>query len=101
MTSLGVTFSHRLYYQLKPYLPWHLRMALRRMSARLKRKRCRAVWPINESAAQPPAGWPGWPGGKQFAIVLTHDVEGSVGVARCQRLAELEMRVGFKSSFNF
>jgi glycosyltransferase involved in cell wall biosynthesis len=32
--------------------------------------------------------------------VLTHDVEGPEGLEKCQRLAELEMKLGFHSSFN-
>jgi hypothetical protein len=58
-------------------------------------------WPIFEPAGTPPPGWPGWPGGKQFALVLTHDVEGPRGLANCERLMELEMELGFRSSFNF
>jgi len=93
--------ANRLYYHLKPYLPWGFRMALRRMMARRKRKACQNVWPINEAAAQPPEGWSGWPDGKKFAFVLTHDVEGPEGLAKCRRLMQLEQELGFRSSFNF
>lgn len=93
--------SQRFYYGLKPYVPWRVRMALRRMSARRKRERVSQVWPIDESAALPPAGWPGWPDGKKFAFVITHDVESSDGLAKCERLAELEQQLGFRSCFNF
>jgi hypothetical protein len=93
--------ANRLYYHLKPYLPWRLRIALRRIVARRKRKACANLWPINEAAGRQPAGWPGWPDGKKFAFVLTHDVEGSDGMAKCRQLMELEMQMGFRSSFNF
>jgi peptidoglycan/xylan/chitin deacetylase (PgdA/CDA1 family) len=43
----------------------------------------------------------GWPGGKRFALVLTHDVESQRGLDRCMALADLDERHGFKSSFNF
>jgi len=92
---------HRIYFRLKPYLPWRLRNSLRRLAAGLQRKAFKAVWPIDEAAAEPPLGWPGWPAGKQFAFVLTHDVEGPEGLAKCQKLAELEIAHGFRSSFNF
>jgi hypothetical protein len=59
-----------------------------------------SLWPILERAAQPPEGWPGWPEGKRFALVLTHDVEGRRGLERVRRLAGLEMELGFRSSFN-
>jgi hypothetical protein len=92
--------KHRLYYTIKPYLPWEIRMAVRRFSVRGRRKAHRSVWPILESAGRTPPGWKGWPGGKSFALVLTHDVEGAHGLAKCQRLAEQELRLGYRSSFN-
>jgi glycosyltransferase involved in cell wall biosynthesis len=93
--------SHRFYYALKPFVPWRLRMALRRIAAGRKRAHCQTIWPIDESTNRPPTGWPGWPEGRKFAFVLTHDVEGPEGLARCRQLAELEMKFGFRSSFNF
>jgi glycosyltransferase involved in cell wall biosynthesis len=93
--------ANRLYYNLKPYLPWGFRMALRRIVARRKLKDCQGIWPINEAAGNPPAGWPGWPEGKKFAVLLTHDVEGPEGVAKCRRLMQLEKELGFHSAFNF
>ena len=89
------------YYALKPYVPWRVRMALRQVSARRIRKNCAAVWPISPTAGRKPGGWPGWPGGKRFAFVLTHDVEGPAGLAKCRQLAELEIELGFRSTFNF
>jgi hypothetical protein len=59
------------------------------------------VWPIFSSAGKRPAGWPGWPDGKQFALVLTHDVESLSGLNKCERLMEMEQSLGFRSSFNF
>jgi glycosyltransferase involved in cell wall biosynthesis len=93
--------SSRLYYRLKPYLPWRMRMAARRVLAQAQRRRSARTWPINEVAGRTPDGWPGWPKGKQFALVLTHDVEGARGLARCRQLMEMERRHGFCSSFNF
>ena len=48
-----------------------------------------------------PANWPGWPNGKRFGVVLTHDVEGAKGLTRVEQLMQLESRLGFRSSFNF
>ncbi len=59
------------------------------------------MWPIDEAAGIAPPGWPGWPNGRQFAFVLTHDVEGPKGLGRVERLMDLERRHGFRSSFNF
>ena len=93
--------AKRLYYHLKPYLPWRLRTRLRQVLARRQLSKYKDVWPINELAGQAPAGWPGWPDGKKFAFVLTHDVEGHAGLAKCRQLMKLEQKLGFRSSFNF
>jgi glycosyltransferase involved in cell wall biosynthesis len=93
--------SKRFYYHLRPYLFWSLRIALRRASARIMRRAYTDIWPINEIAGHRPDGWPGWPDGKKFAVVLTHDVEGPLGVSKCRQLMQLEQEFGFRSSFNF
>ena len=92
---------NRFYYWVKPFLPWSVRMPVRRSFAQLKRERVRDVWPILPGSEKPPVGWPGWPEGKQFSFVLTHDVEGPEGLAKVKPLAELEMSLGFRSCFNF
>jgi len=94
-------WTRRTYYLLKPCIPWSLRLALRRWRANKQKIRYADTWPISPAAGQPPKGWKGWPGGKQFALVLTHDVEGQKGMERCRRLMELEASLGFRSSFNF
>ena len=76
-------------------------MGMRRVVANVQRRRSTQIWPINELAGRSPAGWPGWPDGKKFALVLTHDVEGVSGLAKCSRLMQLERQLGFRSSFNF
>lgn len=76
-------------------------MSMRRFLARRKRRATAHVWPVFPGSEQPPAGWPGWPGGKPFSFVLTHDVEGVEGLKKVRSLAELEMSLGFRSSFNF
>lgn len=89
-----------IYYLLKPAIPWGIRMAIRRILAS-RLRRIHTDWPILQSASKVPQGWPGWPEGKKFAFVLTHDVEGGKGVDRCLKLAEVEKALGFRSSFNF
>jgi hypothetical protein len=76
-------------------------MAVRRWFARRKRRRLSGVWPILPGSERLPTGWPGWPQSRRMAFVLTHDVEGPEGLARVRQLAELEMSLGFRSSFNF
>lgn len=76
-------------------------MAARRFVARRKLPAVESNWPIDSSAGHLPQGWQGWPESREFAFVVTHDVEGAEGFAKCRRLAELEMSLGFRSSFNF
>jgi len=92
---------NRAYYLLKPMMPWRLRVALRRWRANRRRRTFADVWPIDPQAGGTPPGWPGWPDDKRFAVVLTHDVEGSKGVSRVEHLMNLERKHGFHSSFNF
>lgn len=61
----------------------------------------RDVWPIDHRSGNPPKGWKGWPDGKRFALVLTHDVESEKGQEKCLDLMVLEQELGFRSSFNF
>jgi hypothetical protein len=90
-----------LYYLLKPAIPQPIRAAGRRAVATRLRRRFAHCWPIDEASGRTPEYWPGWPDGKKFAFVLTHDVEGTRGLGRCLQLAEMEIRLGFRSSFNF
>jgi hypothetical protein len=89
------------YYTLKPLIPrWMQIMARRHVAGRLRRN-SEDCWPIREAAGAPPPAWPGWPEGKRFAVVLTHDVEQQSGVSRCGELATLEEERGFRSAFGF
>lgn len=92
---------NEIYYTLKPLIPRPIQIGLRRRMIRQKRSQAVHAWPINEEAAAPPVGWSGWPEGKRFALVLTHDVESARGQDRCRRLMEMEERLGFRSSFEF
>jgi hypothetical protein len=94
-------FRNWVYYRLKPVVPLSTRMAIRRWFARQKRARVSHIWPILPGSERTPENWAGWPDGKKFAFVLTHDVEGPIGVARCLQLMKLETELGFRSSFNF
>lgn len=92
---------NRVYYRLKPFIPRTVRTAFRRRLASRLRGSIADIWPIMPGSEQPPENWPGWPHGKKFAVVLTHDVESAAGVEKCRQLMQLEMTFGFRSSFNF
>ena len=92
---------NKIYYQLKPFIPRWLQILLRRKLVLQKRLLCTDVWPIDEKAGKIPEGWTGWPEGKKFALVLTHDVETIRGHDRCHNLIKLEKELGFKSAYYF
>lgn len=91
----------KLYYAVKPLIPRHLQIWIRRAVVRRQREKFSSIWPVDRFAATPPNGWTGWPEGKRFALVLTHDVETAIGHDRCLQLMQLEKSLGFRSSFNF
>src|SRR5438309_1499627 len=93
-------FRNTLYYGIKPLVPYTLRLAVRRWFARRKLASSRHLWPIKPGTEKAPQGWAGWPEANKFAVVLTHDVEGPRGLERVKPMAELEMQLGFRSSFN-
>jgi hypothetical protein len=91
---------NRFYYAVKPLVPARMRRFVRSWVTQRKRARVKHVWPIMPGSQAPPPGWPGWPDGRRFAFVLTHDVEELYGLAKCRRLMEFEKKLGFRSSFN-
>lgn len=94
-------FRNTLYYRVKPLIPASVRMGVRRWFAARQRYGVSRVWPILPGSERAPENWPGWPEGKQFALVLTHDVESVAGLRNSADLAKLESSLGFRSSFNF
>jgi len=97
----GIRYLLNFYYFMKPALPASLRSAVRRYHAIPLKWTSASTWPINKASGGKPANWPGWPDGKQFAFVLSHDVEGKKGLERSRSLAELEMKLCYRSCFNF
>ncbi len=94
---------NRIYYFLKPLLPPPVRLAIRRRVAQRQRADASAanVWPILSGSEAPPAGWTGWPDGKRFALLFTHDIEGRRGLDCAPALARMLLSHGFRSAFNF
>jgi peptidoglycan/xylan/chitin deacetylase (PgdA/CDA1 family) len=89
------------YYRIKPLIPRNLQLLLRRSLVAWTRKWYADTWPIDNEASRKPENWSGWPDNKQFALVLTHDVDTAKGQDKCLRLLELEKERSFCSSFNF
>jgi hypothetical protein len=89
------------YYFLRPIIPRSFQINARRFYVARKLRLYRDIWPIDKTAAKKPTGWTGWPGGKKFSLVLTHDVDTEKGMQKCMKLINLEEELGFRSSFNF
>jgi len=91
----------RIYYTIRPTIPRRIQLLLRGMAVRKKYPRYKTLWPIHHEVTGKPERWKGWPNGKKFAFILTHDVETKKGYERCLDLIKLEMKQGFTSSYNF
>ena len=109
--------AKRLYYHLKPFVPRFVTRKLRRVYGGAGRGEFPLRWPVEDryvrfqwAVLQRVMTMSGqeevpftrfWPDGCRCALVLTHDVETEKGQSNARRVAELENRLGFRSSFNF
>lgn len=91
----------KLFYILKPFIPRKLQLFLRRKLILSKLNSYKNIWPILKGSEKKPEYFDSWPEGKQFALILTHDVEHKKGYDRVLKLMNLEKQLGFVSSFNF
>jgi peptidoglycan/xylan/chitin deacetylase (PgdA/CDA1 family) len=112
-----LSLPKRAYYTLKPLLPRPLTRTLRQLYHPAEKAKVEIRWPIESRyvsflwkvLACVLQASPGqqllvkslWPENERFAFVLTHDVESRVGLECVRKIADLEERLGFRSSFNF
>jgi len=106
------------FYAIKPAIPRRAQLAARRRMARRAATRSSfPAWPIDDvlerrraatlrdalraSDAERLPFVNYWPAGNRFAVVLTHDVEGPLGLRKIPELLEIERRHGLVSSWNF
>ncbi len=104
------------YYRLRGLVPRRAVLAARRLYARRQALRAFPGWPVEPSlhslygylfgAARAVAGEPvpflqPWPDGYGWALVLTHDVDTARGVEDICVLRDLELELGYRSSWNF
>ena len=66
--------KYQIFYAIKPYIPRRFQIFLRRQLATHKLKKYAHIWPIDHKAGHAPEGWKGWPNGKRFALMLSHDM---------------------------
>lgn len=112
-----LSLAKRLYYELKPVLPRPLTRVLRQVYSNPRRTTFPLNWPIEDryvkfqwevmrrvlqlTEAKGISFTHFWPEGRQFALVLTHDIETAAGQSYVRSVADLEESLGFRSSFNF
>jgi len=89
----------KIYYFLKPLIPRWLQLYIRHKIAIKKRNIFHNIWPIDKKNYRQPIRWKGWPLKKQFAFILTHDVDTAKGQERVLDLIQLEKQLGFRSAF--
>ena len=107
--------SMRAYYGVRPLLPRSAQIAIRRQFSRIQARSRFPRWPIEaglhdlydvlfgflEDIAGVSVPWLApWPAGHSWAVVLTHDVETDVGYRNINRLRDVEVAQGFRSSWN-
>jgi peptidoglycan/xylan/chitin deacetylase (PgdA/CDA1 family) len=104
------------YYRVKNFIPRVVRHWLNSTAVRARRHQGFPSWPCESALLElwrkwlkaalksldADDGWHigFWPEGARCCIVLTHDVEGPLGVERMERMADIEQKYGFFSSWN-
>jgi hypothetical protein len=106
----------KVYYAVRPMLPRSLQIALRRRFTRVQAASTFPAWPVENALhnlyewlfdlvaafAGCPVPWLDlWPDGRAWTLVLTHDVETSVGYRDLHLLRDIEREFGYTSSWNF
>ena len=106
----------RSYYRLRGFIPKSAQIWLRRRYAPIQARAVFPRWPVEPGlhdfldlfhsiieaiAGEPVPSIAPWPGKKRWALVLTHDVETSKGVAALDPILALEGSLGLRSSWNF
>ncbi len=104
------------YYRVRGLLPRSAQIWLRRQYARRQARTPFPAWPVETAlhdffelftsiladvCGEPVPCIAAWPHDHEWALVLTHDVETSKGVAALAGIAELERGLGLRSSWNF
>lgn len=114
--ALALTgYARRTYYAIRPLLPRHAQIGLRRAFSRLQARTDFPRWPVEpalhdlvdlvlqraaDAAGEPVPSIAPWPRGRTWALVLTHDVETSRGRDAIERVRAIEAALGLRSAWN-
>jgi len=115
-TAKAVRSALPLYYRLRPVLPRRFQIGLRRAVSPLQSRAPFPRWPVetslhdlyelfldvlHEVVRRPVPFLGAWPDGREWALVLTHDVETAAGCERIPEMRQIEEELGLRSSWNF
>jgi hypothetical protein len=102
------------YYRIRPFVPRPLQLALRRRFRRFQERSPFPAWPAEtslhrlealllghvERIAEEPLPWISmWPAPREWAVVLTHDVEHTDGYENIRSVRSVEERHGLRSAW--
>jgi hypothetical protein len=114
-SALAKRVAMRIYYRIRPLLPRAGQIWLRRRFSRIQARTPFPRWPVEPSLhdfydfifdllasidGRPVPTIAPWPAGRSWALVLTHDVETSLGYANIGVMRDLELAAGYRSSWN-
>lgn len=104
------------YYRVRPVVPRRSQIRMRQLGSRLQARSRFPRWPVETAlhdlyarllddaaaVAGAPVPWLSpWPNGCSWALILTHDVETSVGYRNLRLVKDAEVQHGYRSSWNF
>ncbi|TMJ94025.1 MAG: hypothetical protein E6G67_10695 [Actinobacteria bacterium] len=110
------TAARRSYYAVRPLIPRGVQLALRRRFRRVQEQAVFPRWPVetalhdlcrlllgfvDEIAGERVPRLAAWPEGRQWALVLTHDVEMTPGYEYLDSVLEVEREAGLRSACFF
>ena len=109
-------WKRKAYYFAKPLIPRRIQLALRKKYADIQAQARFPAWPIEPILVESVREYmrcvveqsemkeihriAPWPERKHFAFAITHDVEWDAGLRNAPKLAEIEKKLGFVSSWN-
>lgn len=93
------TILKKYYYILRPFIPIQIRWLIQRSAAkRIDGLSTDPMWPVPDMT--PTKDAIKWPNHADCAFILTHDVDTSFGFSNIKTVAEVEKKLGLKSSWN-
>ncbi len=116
LTKHARSLARRSYYRARSAIPRQAQIAARRWFSRIQSQASFPRWPIETGlhdlyqalfeivgglVEQPVPTISAWPGGHEWALILTHDVETPVGYENIDLLRDIEVGSNYRSSWNF